>query len=479
MKRRTLDFDAAMQRLQFYAVEKLGDHQSLTPEGFLAITDVPLCRTGILIYGPNEVPIKTGADGTVRVYREPEDVFSPTHIASIQGKSVVNDHPPDDVTPSNWKSYHVGTVLNPRRGEGALSDLLIGDMLIMDPQAIKDIQSGKREVSMGYDADYEEDAPGIGRQRNLIANHVALVEAGRCGPRCAIKDAHPSTLEGDDMKTRDNAGAAKRRVKLSDEAIEQIGEILGTAAANDNESGEHTHIHVHAAGGEGNPDTRTIDDESLQAFMEQNATEHAGFEQRIAALEAKAGAGGGTGDGESEEEKAAREAKEKAAQDAKDASEAEKATEEELAEEAPPATKDKARKAKDSVYLGDSFQDTIAGAEILVPGIRIPTYDAKAAAKDTLEVICTLRRRAIDLAYATSEGQTIIHGLTGGGAPDLPKMSCGQVRTLFRGAVTAKKVANNAIRTGDDRSGRSSSPAPIRTPAEHNKAMADYWAKKQ
>src|SRR5574343_375627 len=362
MRLRTNDFDAAAQdeaaqRIRFFITEKLGEHQALTPEGFLVITDVPLCSTGVLIYGPNEVPVRPGTDGTVKIYREPEAVFDATHIASIQGKPVVNDHPPDDVRPDNWKRYIVGTILNPRRGEGSKSDLLIADLIIRDPAAIADIRAGKREVSMGYDADYEEVSPGVGRQLNLLANHVALVEAGRCGPRCAIKDANTFSTKGDDMKTRDNSPAKARRVPLSDEAVEKIGEILSNESAND-EGGEHTHIHVHASGDPAPGGGMQHDDESLQAFMEQNASEHASFEQRIAALEAKiagAGAGAGTGDEETEEEKAAREAKERQAQSD---TEAEAKLEEELAEEAPAGTQDKARKARDSVYLDDSFKAT-------------------------------------------------------------------------------------------------------------------------
>lgn len=488
--RRTLDFNALNEeqeqesRMRFYVVEKLGDHQSVTPEGFLVITDVPLCRTGILIYGPNEVPIDAGPDGTVRIYREPEDVFHPDHIASIVGKSVVNDHPSEDVHTENWKRYHVGTVLNPRRGDGAQSDLLIGDLIIMDPTAIKDIRDGKREVSMGYDADYEETAAGVGKQKNLIANHVALVEAGRCGPRCAIKDSKSSTTHaGDDMKTRDEAPIKKpRRVRLSDESLAAIGEILESAKKegefqDEEGEGEHTHIHMHT--GEG--DARVHDDESISALMDQVAA----LEARVAALEGK---GASTGDEESEEEKAAREAKEKETKDAeeeeakkkeetKDESEAEKEMEEELEEEAPEGEKDKAGKAKDSVYLGDSYQATVAGAEILVPGIRVPTFDATAPAKDTFTAICGLRRKSLDLSYATSEGKEIIESLTGGKVPDIPGMSCGQVRQLFRGTVTAKKAANNSARTGDLHGRQSASPGPIKTNADFNKAMAEYWAK--
>jgi hypothetical protein len=71
----------------------------------------------------------------------------------------------------------------------ALDNLLIGDLMIYDPAAIKAIRDKQvREVSVGYKADYEETGLGRGKQRNIICNHLALVQDGRCGPICRIGD---------------------------------------------------------------------------------------------------------------------------------------------------------------------------------------------------------------------------------------------------------------------------------------------------
>ena len=45
-----------------------------------------------------------------------------------------------------------------------------------------------REVSCGYDADYEQTSPGKGKQSNIIGNHLALVDQGRAGHAYAIQD---------------------------------------------------------------------------------------------------------------------------------------------------------------------------------------------------------------------------------------------------------------------------------------------------
>ena len=85
---------------------------------------------------------------------------------------------------------------NPRRGEGELKNFVVADLIVYDEETIADIEAGKREVSAGYNPDYLEVlddngnvVPGVGEQANIIFNHLALVDRGRCGPRCSIGDS--------------------------------------------------------------------------------------------------------------------------------------------------------------------------------------------------------------------------------------------------------------------------------------------------
>jgi uncharacterized protein len=178
----------------FYAPERIGPHRHKTPDGFLVCYDVPIARTGTQEYSADEIGLKGDASGRVVVNRDPDEVFRPDTIDSANGKPVTNEHPPDGILlgPHNWADYAVGEVHNPRRGEGIHSDLTIADLVIKDRAAIEAIEDGKTEVSCGYDCDYEQNEPGRGRQHNIMINHVALVDAGRCGPRCAVLDAAPS-----------------------------------------------------------------------------------------------------------------------------------------------------------------------------------------------------------------------------------------------------------------------------------------------
>lgn len=179
--------------MRYYTISRLSEHMEMTPEGYLLCRDVPIARTGTLKYLPEEVPedLSEDYDGEfVLVEREAVEIFAPATIASYEGKSITVYHPEEDfVGPDNWKELTDGLAQNVRPGKNAEADLLLADILITDAEAIELVLSGElREVSCGYDADYEKIAPGRGRQVNIIGNHIALVEAGRCGSRCAIKD---------------------------------------------------------------------------------------------------------------------------------------------------------------------------------------------------------------------------------------------------------------------------------------------------
>jgi hypothetical protein len=175
-------------RNNFYVTERLSEHMYETPEGFLVCMDVPVARTGEYVYKSSEVPIEGGKDGLVKIIRDEDEVFSEEAIQSFNGKPVTINHPNDFVTPENWKNLAHGTIQNTRRGEGEQSDLLVADLVITTEDAIKLIKAGLREVSLGYDAQYDQIEPGLGKQKEIAGNHLALVVKGRAGNRCAIMD---------------------------------------------------------------------------------------------------------------------------------------------------------------------------------------------------------------------------------------------------------------------------------------------------
>lgn len=185
--------------MRYHLVEQLGPKQQLTNEGYLLCEAVPIARIGTQIYAAHEHPeLEPGSDGMITVIREASEVFRPETIASFEGKSITIGHA--FVDPDNFSELEVGQALNVRQSTEE-PDLLVADLLFKDRDAIEKVRVRKgifgtiqpqiRGISCGYDADYEQNQPGIAYQRNIIGNHVAVVRNPRGGARLSIQDEEP------------------------------------------------------------------------------------------------------------------------------------------------------------------------------------------------------------------------------------------------------------------------------------------------
>lgn len=171
----------------FYG-SKISGHMIRTPEGYLVCKDVPIARTGTQEYRGMEF----GGENPEKIYvvkRPEEEVFSKAALASFEGKPVVDEHPDENVTPDNIGRYIKGTCRDVRRGEGALSDCVVADLIIYDKDLIKKIESGKRDISCGYDCLWDPKDDDTYVQLEIRGNHVAVVEEGRAGHKVSIRDS--------------------------------------------------------------------------------------------------------------------------------------------------------------------------------------------------------------------------------------------------------------------------------------------------
>ena len=176
--------------------EKLSPHKSKTPEGYLICRDAILGRTGTQEYYANEIYADSKDDRIVKVMRDAKEVFSPETIASFENKPVTCEHPEEDVTPDNFKQYSVGFARDIHQGRVDGEDVLLGNLIITDPETINDIENGIRtELSCGYTCDItDDDNP---RQVNIRGNHIALCEKGRAGNARIVDSADKHDPEYD------------------------------------------------------------------------------------------------------------------------------------------------------------------------------------------------------------------------------------------------------------------------------------------
>jgi hypothetical protein len=193
----------------------LSPNISKTPEGYLACHNVPLCRSGYQDYLGKELE---GFDGyekswdldpnkLYKVFRPKESVLDPEFARSLDGKTVVDEHPDGNVVHvENDGELNCGQVHRIRQGPDQDGEVtLLGDLLIKNPELIEKVKpehdpdnefgQAIREVSVGYTLKLKRLDDGTIVMMRLRGNHVAVVPKGRAGPRIAIKDSAPPEIK--------------------------------------------------------------------------------------------------------------------------------------------------------------------------------------------------------------------------------------------------------------------------------------------
>ena len=161
--------------------EKLSPHKYKTAEGYLVCQDAILTRTGPQEYTSDEV-FNDGNENMIEIYRSPEQVFDTKTMYSFENVPLTIEHPDGQVTPENFKDLVVGSVHDIRKSKVDGEDVLIGNIIINDAEAIRDVEDGSRtDLSCGYDCEVVKDNKGRYQQVRIRGNHVALCRQGRAG----------------------------------------------------------------------------------------------------------------------------------------------------------------------------------------------------------------------------------------------------------------------------------------------------------
>ncbi len=434
-KKKTKD-RKTVDRSNIFTTGLIGRTRETTPEGYLLCRDVPVARIGTLMYGEGEVPVSADSTGLILIQRGEDVLFDPKTIASFEGKPVTDDHPDDWVTPDNWKKLSKGFGKDVRRGDGHLSDFLVADLLITDKKTIQAVMDGKVEISLGYDADYIEISKGKGMQSNIMGNHFALVEKGRCGSRCSIGDSFMST------KTK------KKKVSIGD----RIRNLVKTKDADEAEK-------IAKAVEDEAPDIETEDEDPEDesgtqtgdaAFQAEMRNFMKTMDSRLMALEKKK-----TKDSDDPEKKTEDEEEETETTDNGDLT--------------TPNPAEKLDESGTQTYTGDSLKEVISRAEILSPGYRMPTFDSVNNGKAVLNA----KRSVLKQAHATEDGQKAISPFVGAN-PDFDKLPAHTIDAAFAGASELIKQQNNMKGVRSGISTKDFGKAPM-TPAEINARNRSHY----
>lgn len=164
--------------------------RTLTDSGQMHVP-CTFARTGMQLYTAKQLGLTDREPNEViQVFRDEASVFAEDSMATFKSAPLTLGHPKDDqgkaiaVTSENAKDLQVGMLEGlPTRDE----DTLTGTLIITNQEAIDALESGEQELSAGYLCDIEE-IDGKFYQRNIRANHIAIVAKGRAGSSCRISD---------------------------------------------------------------------------------------------------------------------------------------------------------------------------------------------------------------------------------------------------------------------------------------------------
>jgi len=164
-----------------------------TADGYL-VAEARSVRTGIQLYAGHEVGKPEML--VVRVYRSADQVFAADSLQSFTHAPVTMDHPAEAVTADNWKQLAVGEVSTAAKKDGEWVHL---PLILKDAAAIQAVESGKRELSAGYNCELvwgsgmaPDGQAYDAQQANIKINHLAIVDRARAGSKARIGDGAKS-----------------------------------------------------------------------------------------------------------------------------------------------------------------------------------------------------------------------------------------------------------------------------------------------
>lgn len=167
--------------------------------GFMEVKDNPISKIGVYPYLGSEIPGAEDPDRIYYVYRPAEELARQETIDSFKLMPFIDEHEilGKSGMPAERKGMQ-GTI-----GEQVYYDdpYLRGNIKIHSSAAQSLIKAGKVELSPCYGCDWVKgDGTFDGKpyqytQRNIMGNHLALVEEGRTGPDVAVQDHRKFTLD--------------------------------------------------------------------------------------------------------------------------------------------------------------------------------------------------------------------------------------------------------------------------------------------
>ena len=163
---------------------------------YTTVRGVPITKSGVFMYSGKSLGFEGLEENKLYPVLRPEEELDKMvknwqesgdkPIPFIEDHTLLNRNAPDAV---NYEDKPAQGVLFALK---SIKDAIIGDITLFSRKIRDTIKSGKRELSLGYACSYER-KEGVFKgkiyqfiQRNLVPNHLALVDEGRMGHSVAL-----------------------------------------------------------------------------------------------------------------------------------------------------------------------------------------------------------------------------------------------------------------------------------------------------
>lgn len=218
------------------------DEKQIDYNDFWYIKDNPLSKVGVFPYLGKTISDELEPNKVYYVLRPEEELSKEDTLETFKLIPIVDDHTmlgnKEGMQPAEEKGVHgtIGTDVYYKDG------IIYGDLKIFSESLKEEIENGKKELSMGYFCDYElkdgeyEGQPYQAIQRNIRANHIALVQEGRMGADVRVLDHKITFDEIKEIKKMEEIQKEETKVENQDECkdedvdkralIDEVGGIL-------------------------------------------------------------------------------------------------------------------------------------------------------------------------------------------------------------------------------------------------------------
>lgn len=249
----------AKQTIEKYTRSHLGigldSARETDHNGWIEVKGNPITKAGIFEYLGRQVDGSFEPDQIVRVLRSPEELSKRETIESFRltpwiDEHVMLGHPESGMVSAEEKG--IEGVIGEQTYWDDAAQMIRGNIKVFSSNMDDLIARGKRELSAGYRCKYEV-CSGVWNgekydaiQKDIRANHLALVKEGRMGPDVAVLDHQLIKFTFDarditmaDEKLKEQMDALTKMVgdglKAMDEKIDDLKKEVKDSKATDND----------------------------------------------------------------------------------------------------------------------------------------------------------------------------------------------------------------------------------------------------